>query len=112
MAKRVDWSISKNTVANNRFERYLRGLGYQESTILDYVGRCERYLSFCGTTEPNEEHATKFRETLIDRRLSRSSINNYSFVIKAYHRMLGNPVELPHLKMSNKLPYVFDEDDI
>jgi integrase/recombinase XerD len=26
--------------------------------------------------------------------------------------MLGNPVELSHLKTSNKLPYVFDEDDI
>lgn len=114
MAKRkvVDWERAPLDIALNKFERYLRGLGYRESTVSDYIGRARRYLEACDTVEPSEEMAVNFRDDLIERRLSRSSINNYSFVIKNYHRMIGDPVELPHLKMGEKLPWFFTEDDV
>ena len=110
--KQIDWEIPPIDQSVSRFERHLKGLGFSESTVLDYVGRARRYLTSCGTSEPTETNAVRYRDGLIDRRLSKSSINNYSFVIKNYHRMIGNPVELPFIKMGEKLPYVFDESDI
>jgi integrase/recombinase XerD len=32
--------------------------------------------------------------------------------MKTYHRMIGSPVSLPHIKNNGKLPYFFDENDI
>jgi integrase/recombinase XerD len=110
--KAIDWEIPPIDQSISKFERYLRGLGFAESTVLDYVGRARRYLNACDTSEPTEKDAIKFRDGLIDRRLSKSSINNYSFVIKIYHRMIGEAVELPHIKNNDKLPYFFDEKDV
>lgn len=110
--KGINWEIPPIDQAVNRFERHIRSLSFRESTIIDYKGRVRRYLEACGTTEPTEQHAIRFRDNLLERRLSKSSINNYSFVIKNYHKMIGNPVELPHIKMGEKLPYFFDEQDI
>ena len=110
--KHIDYEMPAPEQAVRRFEHHIRGLGFSEATIKDYVGRLGRYLAFCGTVHPSFEDATRFRDTLIDRRLSRSSINNYSFVMKNYHQMIGEPIKLPFLKHGDKLPYVFDENDI
>lgn len=110
--KGINWEIPVIDQAIIKFDRHIRSLGFRESTVLDYVGRARRYLEFCGTTEPTEEEAIKFRNQLVDRRLSKSSINNYSFVIKNYHKMIDMPVKLPFIKMGEKLPYFFDERDV
>lgn len=110
--KEINWEIPAIDQAVHKFERYIRSIGFSEATIFDYVGRSRRYLIFCKTTEPTQEDAIRFRDNLIDRRLSKSSINNYSFVIKNYHKMVGDPIELPFIKLGEKLPYVFDENDI
>ncbi|MDI9416628.1 MAG: tyrosine-type recombinase/integrase, partial [Euryarchaeota archaeon] len=114
MAKysKVDYEIPAVDIAITKFERHIRNLGFSDATILDYVGRSRRYIEFCGTTTPNQEDADRFRQSLIDRRLSRSSINNYSFVMKKYHALIGSSVSLPFIKHGYKLPYVFDEHDI
>ena len=108
----INYEIPAIDQAVRRFEHHIRSLGFSEATILDYVGRSRRYLVFCNTTEPTKEDADRFRDRLIERRLSRSSINNYSFVIKNYHHMIGEPIKLPFIKMGEKLPYFFDENDI
>jgi integrase/recombinase XerD len=110
--KAINWEIPPIDQSIRKFERYIRGLGFAESTVIDYLGRARRYLEYCNKSEPTERDAIRFRDRLIDRRLSKSSINNYSFVIKNYHRMIGRPVELPFIKMGEKLPYFFDEHDI
>ena len=110
--KKVNYEVPRTDVAVLKFERYLRSQGYRESTLLDYVGRIKRYLGTVGTIEPTTQQAEKFREGLIDKRLSKSSINNYSFAIQLYHGMLGTPLKLPHLPLGDKLPYFFDGDDI
>jgi len=112
MTQKVDWELPPVEVAVAKFERHIRRLGFSESTIIDYASRARRYLNACDTAEPTADDATKFRDGLIDRRLSKSSINNYSFVMRAYHAMLGAPIKLPHMKMGEKLPYVFDESDV
>lgn len=95
-----------------RYKRYLQDIGFRESTIDSYVGHVGRYLNFAGTDNPSTDSAVKFRDTLHDRNLSRSTINNYSFAIINYHKMLGEAVSLPFLKRNDELPYYFAEDDV
>jgi integrase/recombinase XerD len=97
----IDWKRDTSgdfSAPLKRYERYLRNIGFRDSTIDSYVGHIGRYLKFAGTDKPNTESAQHFRQTLQERRLSRSSINNYSFAIAKYHEMLGELVSLPFLK--------------
>ena len=112
MSKQINYEMPAVDQAANRFEHHIRSMGFRDSTINDYVNRLRRYLAFCDTITPVLADAERFRDSLIDRRLSRSSINNYSFVMKNYHQMIGAPIKLPFLKMGSKLPYYFDENDI
>jgi hypothetical protein len=54
-----------------RFEQYLRNIGFRDSTIDSYLGHIKRYLNFAGTDKPNIETATQFRQALHEKRLSR-----------------------------------------
>ena len=81
-----------------RYMRYLKDIGFRDSTIESYVGHVSRYLKFAGTDKPHIESAKQFRQILHERRLSKSSINNYSFSIAKYHEMLGEKISLPFLK--------------
>jgi hypothetical protein len=79
MAKQsIDWEIPAIDQAITKFERYIRSLGFSESNDIDYMGRARRYLAACDSSEPTEADALAFRDNLIDRRLSKSSINNYT----------------------------------
>jgi integrase/recombinase XerD len=108
----INWEIMPFDRQISRFESHLRSLGFSNSTIHDYTGRLRRYLKFCDSIDPSEEQAIAFRNQIIDRELSKSSINNYSFVIKSYHKMINKPVDLPFIKRGEKLPYFFDEKDV
>lgn len=103
----TDWEIPPIDHSVIRFERYLKvDLGFAESTVFDYTGRVRRYLVHCDTADPTAGDAVRFRDGLIDRRLSKSSINNYSFVVKNLSSDINNPVGLQHIK-NNGLPYFF-----
>ncbi|HOO50252.1 MAG TPA: tyrosine-type recombinase/integrase [Alphaproteobacteria bacterium] len=112
----VDWSnVTKEedySLALKRFSNYLRDRGLRKSTIGMYVGCARRYLQFAQTERPSKEDSLKFRESLLENNLSRSSVNNYSFAIKNYHEMLGDSIKLPFLKKNDEIPYYFDEDDV
>ena len=95
-----------------RYRRYLEDIGRRESTIESYVFRVAKYLEFAQTDAPSLEDFTKFRDKLHDERLSRSSLNKYSFVIKGYHQMRGQSIDFPFVKPMNTIPYFFDENDI
>lgn len=70
------------------------------------------YLKFAGTDRPSDADLKAFRESLFDRRVARSTHNNYKFCITEYHKMLGESVEIPFLPVNEKLPYFFSEEDI
>lgn len=72
-----------------RYRQYLEDHGFRGSTVESYVGNVGRYLRFAKTDRPSKEAATCFRDTLHDRNLARSTINNYSFAIECYHAMYG-----------------------
>ena len=111
----IDWNRRYSgdfSASLQRYERYLRDIGFRNSTIESYIGQAKRYLEFAKTDRPTIEAASQFRQHLHDKKLSRSTINNYSFSIINYHRMMGENVSLPFLKRNDELPYYFDEDDI
>jgi integrase/recombinase XerD len=85
----------------------LRDKGARRSTIDDYLFRVEKYLEFCGDEEPSLELAQRYRDHLLDRNLSNSSVSNYSYAIKNFHKMLGQDIKFPHLKRANEIPYFF-----
>ncbi len=94
------------------FQRYLKENGFRESTIDSYVERAGKYLEFAKTDKPSVEMFEKFRRTLHAKKLSRSTINNYCISIKAYHKMLGEEVSFPFLKVGETIPYYFSQEDV
>ncbi len=112
----IDWKIETQIKDINpalaQFERYLRDKGFRSSTIDGYMVCAGKYLEFAKTDIPLAEDAAKFREMLMERNLARSTLNNYSFAIKTYHKMLGESIEMPFLKRNDELPYYFDGGDI
>jgi integrase/recombinase XerD len=95
-----------------RFKNHLQDNGYRSSVIEGYVFRVKNYLLFAGSSRPNQETLDTFRQVLHSRGLKRSTINGYSIAIKAYHRMYGEEVTYKFLKVSDQIPYFFNEEDV
>jgi integrase/recombinase XerD len=108
----ISWDIPNHDVQMKRFNRYLRDKGVKPSTLSDYLQRARKHLEFCGHGQPSPEKAQEYRGHLLDRELSRSSVNNYCFAVKDFHKMLGQDVEFPFLKRSNEIPYYFTADEV
>jgi integrase/recombinase XerD len=108
----ISWDIPNHDVQLKRFNRYLRDKGVRPSTLSDYLQRARKYLEFCGSDQPSPEKAQEYRDHLLDRELSRSSVNNYCFAVKNYHRMLGQDVKFPFLKRTNEIPYFFASTEV
>ena len=83
----VNWrrEIGKEDIkpALKRYRRYLEDNGLRASTIPMYVLHASKYLEFIGTDSPCADDFARFRDHLHDRKLSRSTINDYSFSIKS-----------------------------
>jgi len=104
---KIDWGLKAPAKPDlERFGRYLRDKGYMPFTIENYQDCLKRYLA-SGKTVPD------FLEGLHNRHLARNTINNYIIPIKAYHMMLGQPLDdLKILRKPEGIPYYFEEDDI
>lgn len=112
----VNWSREVRTEdftpALKRYNRYLEGDGLRESTISSYLFRVGKFLEFAKGDSPQVEEFTRFREMLLEKRLSRSSINNYCFAIKKYYEMCGKSITFNFVRPMNTIPHFFDENDI
>lgn len=84
----VNWKreIGKEDLkpAVKRYRRYLEDKGLRASTIPMYVLHVSKYLEFAETDSPCADDFAKFRDLLHDKKLSRSTINNYSFTSPPY----------------------------
>ncbi len=107
----VSWDVTNNDNKLRQFKRYLRDKGARPSTTEDYLTRVEKYLEFCGKKEPSADIAQDYRDNLLNRNLSNSSVANYSYAIKKYHKMLGQDLKFPHLKRANEIPYFFTSSE-
>jgi integrase/recombinase XerD len=116
--KRIEVDWKKGLCADDikpavrRFRRYLEENGLRASTIPMYVSRVSKYLEFSQKESPSSEDFVRFRDHLLDMKLSRSTINNYSFSMRKYHEMLGQQVSFNFIKPSNTIPHFFDELEI
>jgi site-specific recombinase XerD len=98
--------------ALKRYDHYLEENGIRESTRSSYVFRVGKFLEFAHDDTPQVEEFTKFKNILHDKKLSRSTINNYCFAIKKYYEMQGKSIEFNFIRPINTIPYFFDENDI
>jgi len=110
----VNWkqALENPDSVMKQFDFYLRNTGIRDSTRVVYVDRIQRFLRFCGKTQPTVDDFKRFREHLIRSRLSRSSINNYSFAAKRFYEMNGIEIEFPFLKPNNIIPESFPLEDV
>jgi hypothetical protein len=89
----VDWGQVEGVLDLNpylkRYESHLIDIGLRNSTVESYVWLVRSYLKYSKTNRPTTTDFADFRETLHKKNLSRSTINNYSFAIKKYHKISG-----------------------
>jgi integrase/recombinase XerD len=113
--KPTDWNITTTTdfePSLKRFRRYLEGQGRREATIEGYMGNVGRYLRFTKTDRPSNQDLERFRDTLAEKKVSRSTKNQYNYAIRAYHAMVGEKIEIKRLEPNNQIPYYFEGDDV
>lgn len=114
--KRTNWAIKDKDdaikTALNKYGRYLEQLGRRPSTINGYLFHVERYLRFAGTDRPSTNILQSYREHIFDQHWARSTLNNSAFAVTAYHKMIGETVEIPVLTRNETLPFYFTEDEI
>ncbi len=116
--KRLDVNWNREVRAEDlkpalkRYNRYLEDAGMRKSTMSSYAFRVGKFLEYIKTDVPNVEDFSRFRETLYEKKLSRSSINNYCFAIKKYYEMNGKSINFNFVRPINTIPYFFDENDI
>jgi integrase/recombinase XerD len=113
---KIDWTrkVKKSDLGPTlaRYRRFLVDLGFRSSTIDMYVFRAGKYLEFSETDQPSAEDFIRFREVLQDKRLSRSTLNQYGFSIRKYHEMIKQPITFTFLKPNDTIPYFFNEQDV
>jgi GTP1/Obg family GTP-binding protein len=99
----VDWSRTRDKIdvkpAATRFKRYLERIGLKENTIRLYITLINNYLAEVNTEFPSADDADRFYNSLHDRDLSRSGINNFAAALSKYHQMIEKPIKLPFLKI-------------
>ena len=108
----INWNLPENDTKLRRFRRYLRDNGVRPSTLENYVFRVSKYFEFCNDQEPSPEMAQNYRDFLMDKNLSNSSVANYSYAMKSYHKMLGQDIKFPHLKRANVIPHFFTSSEV
>jgi integrase/recombinase XerD len=114
----INWDASELKMELNpllkHYEQYLRSQNYRDSTIDGYCNLIKVYLKFLKTDKPTLDQAVKFREDLMSspRKLKPSSVNNYYAAIKLYHKMNGEDLNLPLLKVNSKINFYYTEDEI
>lgn len=111
----IKWDIVTTTdfePSLKRFRRYLEGQGMREATITGYLGNVGRYLKFAQSDRPSNQDLERFRDILAEKRVSRSTKNQYNYAIRAYYAMLGEKIEVKRLEPNNQIPYYFDKEDV
>lgn len=112
---KVDWSRKNNTDITptlRRFERWLAENGYREACVQTYVGAVNKFLRVTKSANPTLDDAMTWHGDLAESKLARSTVNIWSAGIKAFYRSRGLELTLPHLKVNNKIPYFFSEEEV
>ncbi len=105
---KYNWNITKKANFEHtlrRYRLYLHENGIRDSTIAVYEGNLLRYLKFCETDKPSVDDWERFREAQFNQKLKRSTLNQYAYAAKAYHEIIGVPIEVHRLEPNNQIPF-------
>src|SRR5271157_3900991 len=99
---KINWTLPKTPEdgierALIKYRLYLEEKGFRESTVDINSGNVKRYLKYVKTDHPSAEDYTKFRESLHCWKLSRSTLNQYGYAVRAYHEMIGEQIEFKRI---------------
>ncbi len=111
----IDWSrpIPANLDDTlKKYRRYLKEIGLRDSTIEEYAGNAGRYLRFAETNRPSIEDYECFHTSSHEWKLSRSTLNQYNYGIRSYHRMLGENISVTRLEPNNKIHHFFTAEEV
>lgn len=112
---KVDWSRQITTDVNpvlRKFERWLNEQGYRSLTINAYRITIARFLKETGSLNPTLEDAKIWHGNLAESKLARSTVNIWGAALKAFYKSRGIELALPYMKVNNKIPYFFSEDEV
>lgn len=84
----------------------------REANVTGNLGNVGRYLKFAKSNRPSGQDLERFGDILAERKVSRSTKNQYNYSIRAYHAMLGVRIEVKRLEPNNLTPHYFDKDDV
>jgi len=113
-----DWNVGLETSETlykleiAKFASYLKTHGYSNSSVASYKNNLKIFLKYSKTTRPNQNHIEKFYIYLSNKNISKSTINNYSYAIKAYFEMNGEDFKYKVLRVNSHIPYYFTKNEI
>jgi hypothetical protein len=113
--QRVNWNrqiITDVNPALKRFERWLTEHGYRDACINSYLRPIERFLKETGSSNPSLEDANLWHGDLAESKLARSTVNIWGAALKAFYKSRGLELTLPYMKVSNRIPYFFSEEEV
>jgi len=111
---KTSWHIKQEDFESvlNRYDRYLKGRGFSESSIERYASILRNFLRFAGDPHPSQDQAHAFREYIIDQNQAHSTINNSCYALNNFYKMCGEQFEFPILRVNNAIPYFFTEEEV
>ncbi len=96
-----------------RYVRYLKGRGFSDSSIERYANITRSFLKFAGNAHPGIDQASEFRDHIIEKGLSRATINNSGYALNHFFVMHGEGSFKPKvLRADNTIPYYFTEEEV
>jgi hypothetical protein len=100
----MNWHVKQEDFQSvlEKYNRYLKGRGFSESSIERYSNILRNFLEFADDAHPSTEKANDFREHLITpaRRLAISI------------RCMGERFKFLVLRPNNSIPYYFSEEEV
>jgi len=112
---KVNWSRQIITDVNpvlRKFERWLNEQGYRDACIKSYLRPIARFLKETGSANPTLEDAKVWHGDLAESKLARSTVNIWGAALKAFYKSRGMELTLPYMKVNNKIPYFFSEEEV
>lgn len=112
---KVNWNRQITTDVNptiKRFERWLTEHSYREACIESYLKPIKRFLKETDSANPTLEDAKLWHGDLAESKLARSTVNIWGAALKAFYKSRDMELTLPYMKVNNKVPYFFSEEEV
>jgi integrase/recombinase XerD len=115
LGTRVNWNRQISTDVDptlRKFERWLVEQGYRDACIKTYLKPIKRFLKEMGNANPTLEDAVGWHGDLAESKLARSTVNIWGAALKSFYMSRNMKLILPYMKVNNKIPYFFSEDEV